>query len=183
MPLKLNVGISKKVGLPGYSSLGASCNVEVELDHALLFENLEGFHQRVKQAYTACRHAVTHELAGQQETGAAKVLNGQAAASATSDSLSNGLHGNRASQKQIGYLKQLAGQIRGLGVRRLEKLVETMFSKPQADLSSLDASKLIDRLKDVKSGKIELATVLDGSDIIGNDLPNDQMSESGQRPT
>lgn len=44
MPLKLHVGISKKLGLPRYSSLGASCNVEVELDHSLLFENLEGFH-------------------------------------------------------------------------------------------------------------------------------------------
>ena len=32
MPLKLNVGVSRKVGLPDYGSVGASCNVEVELD-------------------------------------------------------------------------------------------------------------------------------------------------------
>ena len=35
MPLKLNVGVSRKVGLPDYCSAGASCNVEVELDSGL----------------------------------------------------------------------------------------------------------------------------------------------------
>jgi hypothetical protein len=48
-------------------------------------------------------------------------------------------------------------------VRRLENLVETIFSKPPADLSNVDASRLIDLLKEVKSGKIDLANVLNGS--------------------
>jgi len=42
MPLKLNVGVSKKLGLPEYSSVGASCNVEVELDSTMLHD-LDGF--------------------------------------------------------------------------------------------------------------------------------------------
>jgi hypothetical protein len=130
MALKLNVGISKKVGLPGYSSRGASCNLEIELDQSLLFENLEGFHQRAKQVYTACRQAVTNELTRQQETTAAEVPNGQVATKVTSDSPSNGHHGHRASPKQIDFLEHLAHQIRGLGVSRLEDLVETLFSKP-----------------------------------------------------
>jgi hypothetical protein len=41
MPLKLNVGVSKKLGMPEYSSVGAACNLEVELDSGLL-DDLDG---------------------------------------------------------------------------------------------------------------------------------------------
>jgi hypothetical protein len=63
MALKLNVGVSKKLGLPEYSSIGASCNVEVELDPSLFHGDLAGFHERVRLAYVACHQAVHDELA------------------------------------------------------------------------------------------------------------------------
>src|SRR5215207_5042542 len=62
MPLRLSVGVSKKVGLPEYSSAGAHCDLEVELDAGLL-EDLEAFHERVRDAYVACHQAVNDELA------------------------------------------------------------------------------------------------------------------------
>ena len=32
MALKLNVGVSRKVGLPAFGSVGASCHLELEVD-------------------------------------------------------------------------------------------------------------------------------------------------------
>jgi len=60
--LKLNTGITRKIGLPDYGSAGASCNLEVELDTSL-FHDLEGLHQVVRRAYAACNQAVQDELA------------------------------------------------------------------------------------------------------------------------
>jgi hypothetical protein len=63
MPLKLNVGVARKVGLPDYGSVGASCNIELELDAGLLERDLEGFHAQVRGIYVAAHQAVQDELA------------------------------------------------------------------------------------------------------------------------
>ena len=63
MPLKLTAGVSKKVGLPGYSSLGVSCHVEVELAAALMAGDPAGFQQQVQDVYAACAEAIDAELA------------------------------------------------------------------------------------------------------------------------
>jgi hypothetical protein len=62
MPLKLNVGVSRKLGLPDYCSAGASCNIEVELDAGLLQHDLGAFHGEVRAAFIAARQAVDDEL-------------------------------------------------------------------------------------------------------------------------
>jgi len=65
MPLKLNVGPSKKVGLPDYSSIGASCHVEIELPDS----GPSGFQAEAERAFAACRQAVDDELARHRTDG------------------------------------------------------------------------------------------------------------------
>ena len=66
MAVKLSVGLQKKLGLPGYSSIGASCHVEFEVDHSMIETNLDGFHGKVHAVFAACQHAVNEQLARQQ---------------------------------------------------------------------------------------------------------------------
>ncbi len=61
MPLRLNVGVSKKLALPAYSSIGASCNLEVELENSLL-RDPAGSRDQVQGAFLAARRAVDDEL-------------------------------------------------------------------------------------------------------------------------
>ena len=60
--LKLHAGVSKKVGLPGFSSASASCTIEAELDSTLLNDN-QGFQMVVRRAYQSCEQAVQDEIA------------------------------------------------------------------------------------------------------------------------
>jgi len=60
--LKLHAGVSKKVGLPNFSSASASCNIEAELDSTLL-NDIEGFQIVVRRAYQSCEQAVRDEIA------------------------------------------------------------------------------------------------------------------------
>jgi len=60
--LKLNAGVSKKVGLPGFSSASASCTIEAELDSSLL-QDREGFQIVVQRAYQSCEQAVQDQIA------------------------------------------------------------------------------------------------------------------------
>ena len=193
MPMTINVGLSKKVGTANYGSVGATCNVSFEAGHDLLESDLAAFHQKVKNAFTACRQAVQDQLArelnapasnnGTTTTEPAASANGTNGngngASGTAANGANGNHGNGtaasgngdrnatngrgASEKQLSYAQQLAKGIQGLGVRRLETLAQKMFGKPLAGLTTMDASGLIDCLKSIKDGEIDLNNVLEGN--------------------
>jgi hypothetical protein len=60
--LKLHAGVSKKVGLPGFSSASASCTIEAELDSSLLTDSA-GFQIVVQRAYQSCEQAVADQIA------------------------------------------------------------------------------------------------------------------------
>jgi hypothetical protein len=170
MPMKLTVCLAKKLGLPDYGSIGATCGVEVELPSSMVFDDLDGFHRNVRNTFVACSQAVGDELARQRQSQG----DPQDASDATSHRTASTSHANgngsahangshRASQKQMDYINQLARQIRGLGLRRVETLADKMFSKPLADLTGFEASGLIDTIKSIKAGDIDLDAALNGA--------------------
>ncbi len=175
--MKINVGLNKKVGQANYGSLAANCAIEFEADQSLL-GNEENLRRQVQRAYAACAQAVNDELARQQSQPAANGngndANGQTRNQASSNGNGssgnghsngngNGKTGRTCSEKQATYIRQFAGQIKGLGVRRLDALAQKMFDKPVAGLTSLDASGLIDTMKGIKAGEIDLDSVLGGA--------------------
>jgi hypothetical protein len=174
MPLTVNVGYSQKLGRPDFGSVGASCHVECELDGRLAFDDPEEFQTKVRELYTACAQAVQEQLS-QHQSGSADVAstprNGTRKASkearsagpVESKSASNGSTNHGASSRQMEYLHQLARQVDGLGGRRLEALAQQICGKPLANLSSFDASSLIDTLKAIKSGKLDVEGALQGA--------------------
>ncbi len=172
MPLKLNVGLSKKVGLPNYGSLGASCHVEVELDAQILQQDSDRFHCHVRNAFTACRHAVLEELtrsrAGSHENDVEEDDSQNESQNRDENPVSPGIHdrgmatnGRRpASERQLDYVRQLCTPILGLGHSKLEALSQRLFSKSMYELSRLEASKLIDAIKAIRAGQIDLDALL-----------------------
>ncbi|MCY2991693.1 MAG: hypothetical protein NTY19_28040 [Planctomycetota bacterium] len=168
MPLVLNVGLSKKLGLPDYGSVGATCHVTVELEGTLLQNDLQTFQRHVRNAYVACSQAVNDELSRQRPAEAtANSGNGHGNGNGTpqngNGNAPTGSANHRASQKQLDFASQLSLQIKGLGVRRLEELASKMFGKPLTNLSSLDASSLIDTLKAIKERRVALDAALSGA--------------------
>lgn len=159
MSIKLNLGISKKIGLPDYGSAGSSCNMEIELDMSAL-DRPEEFHRRVREAYAACRSAVEDEL-GNHRTRATQKQHAQPTPPPQTEYRKSSppeRSENRypASEKQMTFIGRLSGGIKGLSTRKLDEYCQRTFGKACNSLSAQEASKLIDALKNAKAGK-ELA--------------------------
>lgn len=186
MPLKTNIGVSRKVADNNYGSRGACVNLEVELDSGLV-QQPDRFMERVRQVFRLAQQAVDEELNRQQSgptgtnyaanaatNGAGNGTNGNGAGNGHANGNGNGQYanghrngqgGNPASEKQLDYARQLAKQISGLGIRRLESLCQKMHGKPLAGLTTMDASGLIDTLKALKEGRMDLSAAL-GSEVV-----------------
>ena len=63
VPMKLNLGLSRKAGEPNYGSRGASMNIELELDSTLLAEPAK-LQERVRQVFGLVRAALAEEMNG-----------------------------------------------------------------------------------------------------------------------
>ena len=61
MPIKLNVGLAQKVGEANFGSRGASLNLEVELDSALISDP-DRLKDRIRQLFAMVRASLAEEL-------------------------------------------------------------------------------------------------------------------------
>jgi len=167
MPMRIKVGLAKKVGQPDFGSLGASCDIELELDGSLLFNDLEGLQQKIQSAYVACRQAVNDELAGQRRAAEPLLSDANAGTNGHSQPAINGkqaqhpsengtnrTNGQRNGQATSGkHRAATTSQVRALhaiatrqGFNLTERLRERFGLFRAEDLSISEASRMIDDL-------------------------------------
>jgi hypothetical protein len=155
--LKLHAGVSKKVGLPGFSSASASCTIEAELDSSLLTDTA-GFQIVVQRAYQSCERAVQDQIArltsdGQSDASQLNTQPQDVIEVRTSPSIS-GTRITTTSNSLPSPRPATASQVRALRAicaRRkidLVGLLRNRFGLTTADeLGIRQASNLIDELK------------------------------------
>ena len=154
--LKLHAGVSKKIGLPGFSSASASCTLEAELDSSLLQDH-EGFQVVVRRAYQSCEKAVQDQIArltsdGDSETQPREVVEvrtSPAIQGASVNMLPAAQFTNQPSPRPA-TVSQIRA-LRAIAARRkidLVGLLREKFGLTTADeLGIRQASALIDELK------------------------------------
>lgn len=161
MPLKLNVGLSRKVGEPNFGSRGASVNLELELDSAIVGDP-ERLQERIRQMFGLAQQSINEELHG--VSGAAPASppaasgNGNGAGDSNRRhtpprSTSNGNGHSRGQQRGSTIPPATASQVRALHAiadrqgLNLEGVVRDQYGVGDpAALTIAQASELIDDL-------------------------------------
>lgn len=170
MTLKLQVGTSRKVATGDFGSHGANCSIELSLD-PLAMEQPDVFQKRLTQLFKTCRQSVQDEL--ERQIGSDRI--GQPDRSSPTiriahDRVSqNGGGGRRtgrqATEKQMRFVHRLAASISELDDHTLATLCERMFNAQLDNLSSVDASGLIDTLRAISEGKLTLDRLLNRGSV------------------
>jgi hypothetical protein len=147
MPLKTNVGVSRKIADNNYGSRGASVNLEVELDSSLISEPAR-FHDRIRQFFRLAQQAIDEELTRQNGNGKAShqtnAANGRAAESSHNGNGHAKPNGRRATASQVRALHAIASR---QGLDLAQTLQERFGIDYAEDLGIGQASSLIDELK------------------------------------
>lgn len=143
MPLKVNVGLTKKVGESNYGSRGASVHIEMELDGSLASEPTK-LQERIRQLFGLVRSSVDEELNG--ANGHSNTSGDGAANGAKPPQNGNGSSqaARKATQSQV---KAIFAITRSQNVDMSWLLRDRYRVDRAEDLSIKDASALIEHLK------------------------------------
>ena len=165
MPMKLNVGLSRKIGEPNYGSRGATVNLELEVDSTLAAEP-DRLHERIRELFGFAKMSIDEELqsAPTQPASDAQRSNGRAADNArqphvsgrngASRSATNGYRSNGNGRQSannpptatVSQVRALHAITNRLGLN-LEDVVQERFNISDATvLTVAEASQLIDEL-------------------------------------
>lgn len=146
MPLRLNVGASKKLGEPNYGSRGASVNLELELDSALV-NDTDKLKERIRQLFDLVRSSLAEELNGNSGQGSSSEH------PTTQDQRSSPNPGPRE-QRSSDVRPATASQVKAIyAIARSQKidlgkfLMERFQVRRADDLCLKEASQAIDELK------------------------------------
>jgi hypothetical protein len=132
MPLKLSIGMSRKMGEPNYGSRGATVGLEMEVDSGLVDQPRE-LHARIARLFRLAKASVDRELGGRVD-GSHTIQNGVAGPARVRRATSNQIRAIHAiaSERQIDLIVELQSRFH---VDRLEAL------------TLVQASELIDAIK------------------------------------
>jgi hypothetical protein len=140
MPMKLNIGLSRKIGEANYGSRGASINVELEVDTGLALDPTK-LREKISQVFGLVRSSLTDELNGNGH-GSPVSKNGGTQQRSNGNGATN--QPRPATQSQIKAILAIA-KAQKLDLRLM--LQDRFRVARPDDLSIKDASFLIDELK------------------------------------
>lgn len=150
--MRLIVGLTKKVGLPGFGSVGATCQLESAEFNAEL--GSDDFERRSKRAFDVCRKAVEEEIArhGSKSPRNSEACNPSEPSSSNGSPFPSersingrppGNAGRPATIKQLNALRAMMTKCR----LSHGELNDVFGGKPFDALTIAEASAAIDRLK------------------------------------
>jgi len=143
MAVTVNVGFSRKVGEPNYGSRGASVQLEVELDRCAI-EDGERFQSEIEGIFELARDAVDRELQRNLAPSPEPHPDLDERSEATKNQNGRTRAPRPATPNQVRAIQAIA-QYRGVDLSQL--LAAEFNGKTAEELTIVEASRLIDRLK------------------------------------
>jgi hypothetical protein len=147
MPLKLNIGASKKIADHSYGSRGASINLEIELDASLVTEPTK-LQEKVRYLFALARQAVAEELNGVMNGHGPTSDNGNGQSKAPAPAHGNGAPRNGGQrQATVSQVKAIHAIARNQRIDVAKFLNERLRIADPSKLTIKQASTAIDELK------------------------------------
>lgn len=143
MPMRLNVGATKKLGEANYGSRGASVNLEIELDSGLVQEPAK-LQEKIRHLFALVRSSLNEELNGGASNGNAENGNGNRASPPANGNGASSDKPRPATQSQV---KALYAITKSQRLNLAQFLNDRFHVRKAEDLSIKEASDAIDQLK------------------------------------